>query len=131
MSVLFCGLGHLGWLRAGRTSGTLRALDYRRLLRIRHIIGLDYFVGYHDWIVGWQRHRVVLDDRLCRRRGRRRRRQRYKGQRRYLVIFRHQSDLRNAKFMVVVAPLVIVSVHKSDYRLVGFSREYLDIAALL
>ena len=131
MSVLFCGLGHLGRLGAGRTRGTLRALDYRRWLRIRHIIGLDYFVWHHNWVVGWQRHRVVLDNRLCRRRGRRRRWQRYERQRRDLIVFRHQSDLWYAKFMIVVAPLIIVSVHKSDYRLMDFAREYLDIAALL
>ena len=33
--------------------------------------------------------------------------------------------------MVVISPLVIVSIHKSNYRFVDFSREYLDIAALL
>ena len=89
VSVLFCGLGHLRWLGTGRASGTLRALDYRRWLRIWHIIGLDYFVWYIDWIIGWQRHWVVLDDWLCRRRGRRRRWQGLKRQRRYLVIFWH------------------------------------------
>ena len=131
MSVLFCGLRHLGRLGAGRTRGTLRALDYRRWLSIRHIIRLYYFVWHHDWVVRWQRHRVVLDNWLCGRRGRRRRWQRYKRQRRNLVILRHQSDLWYAKFMIVVAPLIIMSVHKSDYRFVDFAREYLNITALL
>ena len=33
--------------------------------------------------------------------------------------------------MIIITPLVVVSIHKSYYRLVDFSREYLDIAALL
>ena len=89
VSVLFCRLRHLRWLGAGRARRTLRALDYRRWLSIRHIIWLHYFVRYIDWIIGWQRYRVVLDDWLGRRRGRRRRWQRCKRQRRNLVIFRH------------------------------------------
>ena len=73
VGVLLCGFGHLWWPGTTWASGALRTLDDRRWLRIRYIIGLDYFIRYHDRIVGWQIYRIVLDDRLGRRRGRRRR----------------------------------------------------------
>lgn len=70
---------HLRWLRTRWALGTLRTFDDGHWLSIRHIIRLDYLVRYINWIVWWQRNRVVLDNWLGRRRGRRRRRQWHHG----------------------------------------------------
>ena len=131
MSVLLCGFGHLRWSRTAWALGALRTFDNWCRLRIRHIIGLDYLVWYIDWIVGWQRNRIVLDNGLGRRRGRRRRWQWHHGQRWYLIVLGHQGYLWYAKLMVVIAPLVIMRVNKGYYWFMNLAREHLNVNALL
>ena len=123
--------GHLRWRWTGWALGTLRTFDDGHWLSIRHIIRLDYLVWYIDWIVWWQRNRVVLDNWLGRRRGRRRRRQWHHRQRRYLMVLREQSHLWRTHIMVVITPLEIMRVDHGYYRFMTLAREHLNVNALL
>ena len=131
VGVLLCGLGHLRWPGTAWARGALRTLNDRRWLRIRHIIGLDYLVWYIDWVVRWQRYRVVLDNRLGRRRGRRRRWQWLHGQRWYLIVLGNQGHLWHAHFMIIITPLVIMRINHGYYRFMDLTWEHLNVNTLL